>query len=123
MRAALPEVPRPFWIGLAVVVGIFALAMFVVAVEGIRAKSALVTAADQAEILQEQLTGDHPSEASGTLAELRANTERAHAHTDGPLWAVAARLPLVGDDIKAVQTAAASIDRIADRAMPPVVQI
>ena len=95
----------------------------VLAVSVLRAKSALSAAVAEAQLLQEQLTASEAESSKSTLASLQADTERSRDRTDGLLWSAAAHLPVVGDDFRAVRTVAASIDGIADKALPPVVSI
>lgn len=125
MRAVLPplsRVPTPVWIALGAAAALLALAGFVLIVEGVKAKSALLAASTQTQTLQQQLADGESGAAPTTLRSLARNTDRARRHTDGPLWATASFVPFLGDDARAVNVAAASVDRIVDRAVPPVVE-
>src|SRR5690349_6301064 len=89
----------------------------------LRAKSALSAAITDAQLLQTQLTDSDAASAKATLGALRADTERSRDRTSGRLWSVGAHLPVVGDDFRAVRAVAVGVDRIADRALPPIVSI
>lgn len=54
------------------------------------------------------------------LSTLRAHTQAARRDTDGPLWSLAAHLPWVGDDVRAVRTISAELDAVATDVLPPL---
>jgi len=63
------------------------------------------------------------SAGAATAADAAAKSaESAHRHTSGPLWAVAARMPIVGDDIRAVRLVAASADSLGDQVLPTAIK-
>ncbi len=86
-----------------------------------RAKSAIDTATAEASTLQRQITDGSSDEAKKTLERLQEATATARSNTHGGLWSLASHLPVVGDDVTTVQTASESIDDIARRGLPPVV--
>jgi hypothetical protein len=112
---------KPLGIGLA------ALAVLVLGVvgwlgyEASQAQKAIASATEEAQELQSQITSGDTQLARTTLGALQESTTTARTRTDGPLWGAAARLPFVGASVGAVQTAADSLDDIAQRALPPVV--
>jgi hypothetical protein len=60
---------------------------------------------------------------ASTAADAAAkNAASAHRHTSGPVWAIAARMPIVGDDIKAVRLVAASADSLGDQVLPTAIK-
>ncbi|MEU6221630.1 DUF4012 domain-containing protein [Streptomyces sp. NPDC047022] len=68
-----------------------------------------------------------PASRRGALAEGAARSaaehaERAHWLTEGPLWAAAAWLPGPGGVFETVRGAAGVLDRLAGKALPPVVR-
>lgn len=88
-----------------------------------QARAALTTAASQAEQLQSQLVDGDGDAAQATLADLQESTEDARRASDGILWTAAAKVPWLGRNADAVTTVAAEIDRVADVAVPPVVEL
>jgi hypothetical protein len=105
---------------LAVVVGA---AVVVFAVQAYRASTSLDRAASQAEKLQTQVVDGDSGAARATLRDLRRSTARAHDATDGPLWAVAAKVPWMGRNVSAVRVVAATLDDVAAQALPPIVDV
>lgn len=91
--------------------------------DAVQAKGALTRAAAHAERLRSQIEQGDSAAATRTLTALQAATASARAHSDGPGWAMASWLPLLGDDVEAVRTVASSADTIAVRAMPAAVRL
>lgn len=123
VQVLAPRTPRQVWVALGVFVGILALATCVLAVQGVLAKRALTAADADVKTVRKILAGDSSQTAARTVAHLRAQTDRARNLTDGPLWSVTSHFPWVGDDIDAIQIVAASIDRMADDAVPGLVRV
>lgn len=67
----------------------------------------------QAQVRSSDLTG-----AARSAGELRRNAEQAHSLTSGPFWAVAAGLPGIGRDVRAVRAMTTSLAEILDAAQP-----
>ncbi|GGL04436.1 DUF4012 domain-containing protein [Mangrovihabitans endophyticus] len=88
-----------------------------VAVQGVRAKGHLETAAGLFSQMQQQLQRGDLAAAEGTLAALRAETRAAHEQTTGVAWSAASHVPLVGDDLAAVSQVAAVLDVLASDAL------
>ncbi len=76
-------------------------------------RSDLLDAQVHADRVQLALEQDDAGDARLFLARLQEDLSGAHGRTDGPLWALAARLPLLGDDVHAVRTSAAVGDGLA----------
>lgn len=91
------------------------------AFEASQAQGALADATDEAQTLQDLITEGDTEQAQRILAKLQASTTTARTRTDGPLWDAGAAIPFVGNNVAAVQTASASLDDIAQRALPPIV--
>lgn len=112
---------KPLWTGIGVVglalVGVVGWLGY----EASQAQTAIASATDEAKDLQSQITSGETDDARITLRALQSSTTTARTRTDGPLWGAAAKIPFVGSSVGAVQTAASSLDDIAQRAMPPVV--
>lgn len=99
------------------------LVLVVFALQARSAKGSLEGAAEEAGLLQAALVdGDAPG-AQLTLERLQAETEDARGTTDSILWRLGSGIPLVGSDIRAVRTIATELDRVADDAIPPIVDV
>ena len=109
-------------IGLAVG-GVFAILLVLFALQAAQANTALRLAANQSEVLQNQIVAGDVEGAKATLSGLQASTERARAKTSGPLWDIGSHVPYFGKNVSAVQTVAEVVDDVATRAMPPVVAL
>lgn len=105
---------------LAVVIG---LVVVVFAWQALHARSALLDAADDATVLQQQLADGDTDTIDITLASLQQSTASARDATDGVLWDLGARLPVAGPSVDAVQTVADELDRVATEALPPIVAL
>lgn len=112
----------PSQIGLAVG-GVFAILLVVFALQAAQANTALRLAANQSEILQNQIVAGDVEGAKATLSGLQASTERARGKTSGPLWDVGTHVPYFGKNVSAVQTVAEVLDDVSTQAMPPVVAL
>lgn len=95
----------------------------VLAREASTARTALDDAAEQAELLQQQVTDGDATGATRTLSALQRSTQTARTNTNGPLWGGLSKVPFVGPSVDAVQVIATSLDDIARRGMPPVVKV
>ncbi|RZI91384.1 MAG: hypothetical protein EOO67_10325, partial [Microbacterium sp.] len=113
---------KPLWIGLGVVALVLVGAVGWLGYEASQAQKAIASATDEAKDLQSQITSGDTDLARNTLRALQESTTTARTRTDGPLWGAVAKVPFVGSSIGAVQTAASSLDDIAQRGLPPVVE-
>lgn len=113
---------KPLWIGLGVVALVLVGAVGWLGYEASQAQKAIASATDEAKDLQSQITSGDTDLARNTLRALQESTTTARTRTDGPLWGAVAKVPFVGSSISAVQTAASSLDDIAQRGLPPVVE-
>jgi hypothetical protein len=105
---------------LALVVAIVGL---VLAYEAFQARGALTRAEDQVRDLRNHVADGDVDAARSDLAELKDSTREAESHTDGPLWAAAARSPLGGPNFAAVQDVSRVLHQIADDGLSPLVDI
>ncbi|MCW2771002.1 MAG: hypothetical protein JWR27_2435 [Aeromicrobium sp.] len=103
--------------------GVLVLLLMVFGFQAWRATQSLRLAANQAELLQNQVVAGDDAGARSTLLGLRGSTQRARAMTDGMLWDVGASMPLLGRNIAAVQTVAQVADQVTTEALPPVVTL
>lgn len=104
--------------GAAAIVGVL---VAVFSYQAVRASSDLRLAANQAELLQDQIVAGDDAAARETLDGLRESTARARETTGGPLWVLGSKIPLLGRNVSAVRTVSRVADRIATDALPPVV--
>ena len=107
----------------AVVGGLLLVALLVLAWQGARATILLARASDQSSVLLAQVAQGDADGARRTAGELGDAAGGAHDSTDGPLWAAASWLPIVGDDVGALRTIAREVDRVATQAVPTVVDV
>lgn len=91
--------------------------------QGLKARSALVSAQSQAQQLQAHLTANDQKAARGSLKDLQRSTGDARSATSGVLWAVGSRAPFVGDDIKTVRTVSRVLDDVAADGLKPLVDV
>ena len=92
-------------------------------IQALQARNALDDAATQADVLRDQLVGGDTAGAASTLARLQDSAEDARSATDGPLWWTLAQVPWLGRNVEAVSVVSAEIERVADVAAPPVVDV
>ena len=88
-----------------------------------RANSALRLAANQSQLLQDQVVAGDVEAAKGTMTSLQDSASRAKGSTDGLLWDVGSKIPFLGKNVSAVQDVSVAIDTIARDALPPVVNL
>lgn len=101
--------------------------------DALAARGALTRAAAQVPAVTEELRAGARSEADGgtpatlasspALAELRAQTTVAREATDGPLWWLAARLPVVGPSAGAAADVAVVLDDVTDDVLPALADL
>jgi hypothetical protein len=100
-----------------------ALALLLFLWQGLTAARALVDARATAERLSQAITAGNVQRARSDLRVFDEQVTRAHHRTDGPIWWLAAHVPLVGPNVAAVRTVAAQSDAIADEALPRIVAV
>ncbi len=88
-----------------------------------RAASSLLAVSDSAALLREQVSVGDQAAAQQTLVQLQADAALAHERTDGPMWSVGRHLPLLGDDVRAIQVVAEQTDVLATDALPRLVAV
>lgn len=74
------------------------------------------------ELAQHVTALDAPG-AAATVADIRASTERARVATQDPVWRLASRFPWGGQNLGALSTSAAAVDRLADQGLPRLVDV
>lgn len=105
-------------LGLAIIV--FAVVPF--ALEAKTVASSLLRAQDHAAVLKDQLASGDAEGAAVSLDRLQDNSAEAHRLSSGGMWDTAAKVPWLGRNVEAVQITAESIDDIAARGLPPLVE-
>ncbi|ACZ31916.1 hypothetical protein Xcel_2908 [Xylanimonas cellulosilytica DSM 15894] len=112
---------RRAWIGAgitagAVVVTTAGLGAWV-AYDALGARASLEEAAAAIPQLEQRLRTS-PDEAQQDLEALQTNTADAARRTSGPLWALAGKAPVLGDDIRALAKIAETVDMLAVDVLP-----
>jgi hypothetical protein len=100
-----------------------ALALLLFLWQAFTAVRALSTAQDSADRLVDAIVSGDVHRAKIDLAAFDDATTRAHHRTDGPMWWIGAKVPVLGRNIDAVSTIAEQSDVIADQALPRIVQV
>src|SRR5690349_7522279 len=80
----------------------------------------LRAAQTSAERWRAALATGNATQRNEALADLRSSAASAHQRTDGPWWSVLTHLPLLGDDASGVRAISASLDVVANDAVPPL---
>lgn len=106
--------------GLGFAIIVFAVGPF--ALEAKTVASSLLRAQDQAVVLKDQLASGDAEGAAVSLDRLQDDTSEAHRLSSGGMWDTAAKVPWLGRNVEAVQITAESIDDIAARGLPPLVE-
>lgn len=87
---------------------------------GLQVRQELLAGQQDARDLRSALVANDATVARTSLERLRGHTSEAHGRTDGPLWSIAERLPVVGPDARAVAVVSAVGD---DLASGPLVEL
>nr|KEP23821.1 hypothetical protein DA06_04305 [Georgenia sp. SUBG003] len=77
----------------------------------------LRAAADNVSTLQDQVLAGEREAAASTAAGLRGNTAAAREALSGPHWELAGKLPMIGDDVRAVRTVSVVVDDLSTEAL------
>jgi len=85
---------------------------------GWAAYSALQRVRDEVPELTSAVTSVDPDALAASVERVQADSERARAATDDPLWRLASRVPLGGENLSALTTASVAVDRLADEGLP-----
>src|SRR5689334_11762099 len=105
------------------VLALVALALLVFSWQGLTAARALKDAQVTAGGLADAISSGDVPHARAELVAFDDATSRAHRRTDGPLWWLAARIPVAGRNAAAISTIARQSDAIADEALPRIVDV
>ncbi|WP_435745314.1 DUF4012 domain-containing protein [Nocardioides sp. SYSU DS0663] len=83
----------------------------------------LRAAADDADALQSALRDGDDAAAADALAEMQVHARTAASRTDGPVWAVAGWLPVVGDDADGVAAVSQALAGLSEDGLPPLLDV
>lgn len=73
--------------------------------------------------LQSHIGAGDVSKASTDADVVRRHARHAHALTTGPIWWIAAHVPVAGDPLRTVRGSTEQVDRIAGDALPQVITV
>ncbi|MGW6267122.1 DUF4012 domain-containing protein [Cellulosimicrobium funkei] len=128
-RDAPPRHPRrrrsrAAWLGWGLILLAVALVVCagLLARDALAARDALTRALDEVPAAEEALRDGDVAAADAALDRVQPLTASARAHTDGPLWSLAAHLPVYGQDVRAFSVAAATADDLAAVVLPSLTQ-
>ena len=121
LRELARDDPRTLAIRSAAVVAVLAILIFTW--QAVAAVRALDDARTSAVGLTNAIAAGNVQRAQAKLRDFDDATTRARHRTDGPLWWLGARVPILGRNLDAVSTIAAQSDTIADEALPGIVRV
>lgn len=110
-----------------VFVGLGVLALLLIAAAawllytGLKARTELEAVRSAVHNLRADVAAGSLSAARADAVAVRAHADRAYDLTTGPIWAVAAAVPYLGDPLDTTRAVTSSVHSIADGALPAVV--
>ncbi|MCL3838283.1 DUF4012 domain-containing protein [Aeromicrobium duanguangcaii] len=110
------------WLTTGFVLAVVGFALVPFMLEARTVASSLLRAQDEATRLKDQLASGDAEGARDSLSRLQADSAEAHRVSRGGMWDAAAKVPWLGRNVEAVQITSASIDDVASRGLPPVVE-
>ncbi len=109
--------------GLILLAVLLVVCVALLARDALAARDALTRALDEVPAAEEALRAGDVETAEAALAQVQPHTATARASTDGPLWSLAAHLPVYGQDVRAFSAAAATVDDLAAVVLPSLTQV
>lgn len=88
---------------------------------GLQARTELEAVRAAVHKLRSDVSAGDLSAARADADSVRAHSDRAYDLTTGPIWAVAAAIPYVGDPLDTTRAVTSSVHSIADGALPAVI--
>lgn len=82
------------------------------------AYAALQRVRDEVPALTGAVTSVDPEALEASVRRVQADADRAREATEDPLWRLASRVPLGGENLSALTTASLAVDRLADDGLP-----
>ena len=120
-RSRKKRVRRRLLIGGGILAGIVLAALGWLLYSGLQARSELAAVRDGVRQLRAQISAGDLDAARATARQVQNEAKAAHDHTSGPLWAVAAAIPILGDPVDTARTLTSSVELVADNAMAPLI--
>ncbi len=108
---------RGLLIAAAVVVAVGAFTTY----QAFKARSAMHTASDRLTTLSDAAAAGDPGAARQAMFDAQVATESARRNTSGPVWWLASKVPVVGDDITAVRTVINVADEVTQGILPDLI--
>lgn len=108
---------------LLVLAGVLMVLVALMAYQGVRTVAALREIRVDAESLSHQFRVGDTAGAEQTSRRIAADGKVAHAQTDNLLWDVAAHVPWVGRNVRAVQVLSRVVDETARSALPSALDV
>lgn len=87
------------------------------------ARDELVAAREALTSVRDNAVAGDVDATRASLTVLQEHAGRAHTMTHDPLWAAAAAVPFAGDPVETVRGLTEAVDRIADKALPPLAEV
>lgn len=109
---------RRLLIGAAALSGIVVILGLWLTIDVLRVRAALNDARSQADDLTEQLKTAGPGGESAIAGQLGKDVSKAHGITQGTIWSLGKRLPIVGVDFQVLAEAADAIEKVATVGVP-----
>ncbi|MCW2846881.1 MAG: hypothetical protein JWR90_855 [Marmoricola sp.] len=103
--------------------GLVLLLVLLFAYQALRAGLALREAETQAQLLKQQLNDGDQRGATRSLREIAAAGRTARSHTGNLMWDAASHLPLLGDDVHAVQVISRVLDDTSRAGLPSALRL
>ena len=91
------------------------------AYQAVKARSAMLTAADRLTTMSDRAAAGDPGAARQAMFDAQAATVSAQRNTSGPVWWLASKLPLIGDDVTAVRTVIDVADNVTQGILPDLI--
>ncbi|HWT34148.1 MAG TPA: DUF4012 domain-containing protein [Microbacterium sp.] len=118
---------RAIWIGVGAVVLVLLVGAGIAGVRFMHEVSQVKASLQQAQVGISALaadvkTGDQKKVAA-TADQITGHVETAVQIVDGPLWGVAASVPMVGQNVDAVRRVTRAVDILAENALPPGLEV
>lgn len=108
---------------LLILIALGLLLVLVFAYQASRTALALTRARTEATTLQTHVVAADFVAAQASLGRLRESTSSARGHSDGLLWSIAGKVPVLGRNVVAVRTTSRVLDDAARTSLPTAVEL
>jgi len=116
-----PARKRLFGLAAAMVAAVAVLAAAWLLVTALAARQQLNEVRGEEVRLRAQIVAGDLNSAAATAAAVAQHARRAHQLTTGPVWAVAAGMPVLGEPLAVVRAITSAVDRLGQTALPQLV--